>query len=162
MPHGSPGVLHERREDWRWRAAGPTNFCLPGGKEHGAQRSVPCLWKRSFCSLDGQEQDNVLSWSPATGASTASVFGSDSLDFSHAPGPTPALASASPSALVLPAPDIPGDMSKPKGRPSKYQDGPSPRSVPLLNPAWGADRYFLDNAQWNNFILSKSGYPKKR
>jgi hypothetical protein len=73
-----------------------------------------------------QEQDAVLSWSTGHQASTASVFGSDSLDFSHAPGLDTGAGLGFPGRLrVLPAPEIPGTMSKPKGKPRKYQDGPS-------------------------------------
>src|ERR1019366_4820057 len=65
-------------------------------------------------------------WSTGHQASTASVFGSDSLDFSHAPGLDTGAGLGFPGRLrVLPAPEIPGTMSKPKGRPRKYQDGPS-------------------------------------
>jgi hypothetical protein len=104
-----------------------------GGAEHSqAERNT----ERSgvFLSLEtkfllfwaGQEQDSVPSRSPATGASTASVFGSDSLDFSHAPGLDTGAGLGFPERLrVLPAPDIPGNRSKPKGRPKKYQDTPS-------------------------------------
>ena len=73
----------------------------------------------------GQKRDSVLSEQPATGFD-ASVFGSDSLNLSHAPGLDTGAGLGFPGRLrVLPAPEIPGTMSKPKGKPRKYQDGPS-------------------------------------
>src|ERR1035437_803866 len=117
----------KRRDRWRWRdGTGPANFCLPGGQEHGAQRSVPVLWKRSFCS-SGPDRNGTVSCRghrrptlqppPSLGPTRSALAAS--------PASTPALASASPSAFVLPAPDIPGNTSKPKGRPRRYQSGPS-------------------------------------
>src|ERR1035437_6337766 len=50
----------------------------------------------------------------------------DSLDFNHAPGLDTGAVLGFPERLrVLPAPDIPGRVSKPKGTPRKYQSGPS-------------------------------------
>ena len=83
MPHGSPGVLHERREDWRWRAEqAELTFETPGGKEHGAQRSDPCPGNEVFALWSRTGTRHCLVAVTGTGASTASVFGSDSLDFS--------------------------------------------------------------------------------
>ena len=31
-----------------------------------------------------------------------------------------------------------------------------------LNPGWRANTCFLDKTQWHNFIVSKSGWPKRR
>ena len=119
---GARGIL------CRWRGGtGPADFCLPGGKEHGAQRECSLPWKRSFCSSE-QDRNKTLSCRvpPATRLLAASIFGSDSLDFSHAPGLYTGAGLGFPDRLrVLPAPDVPGTMSKPKGKPRKYQDGPS-------------------------------------
>jgi hypothetical protein len=118
---GARGIL------CRWRGGtGPADFCLPGGKEHGAQRECSLPWKRSFCSSE-QDRNKTLSCRvpPATRLLAASIFGSDSLDFSHAPGLYTGAGLGFPDRLrVLPAPDVPGTMSKPKGKPRKSQDGP--------------------------------------
>jgi hypothetical protein len=121
VPHGSPGVLHERREDWRWRAE-------HSQAERNTERSgvFLALETKFLLFWAGQEQDSVPSRSPATGASTASVFGSDSLDFSHAPGLDTGAGLGFPERFRASGPpDIPGNTSRPKGTPRKYQDGPS-------------------------------------
>jgi hypothetical protein len=60
----SGGVLpkHGKRGSRRrWRGGtGRANFSSPGGKEHGAQRSVPGPWKRSFCA-SGQDRNGTVS-----------------------------------------------------------------------------------------------------
>ena len=54
-----------------------------------------------------QEQDAVLSWSTGHQASTASVFESDSLDFSHASALDTGAGLGVPERLrVLPAPEV--------------------------------------------------------
>src|ERR1017187_10302975 len=89
-----------------------------GGKEHGAQRSVPGLETKFLLFGAGQERDSVR---PRTGdrALAASAFGSDHARPLHGRGRLPG------RLRVLPAPDIPGNPSQPKVRPRRYQDGPS-------------------------------------
>ena len=53
-------LLHPNRGHGEAAAAGrveqvPANCCLPGGKEHGAQRSVPCSGNEVFALLDRTE-----------------------------------------------------------------------------------------------------------
>ena len=117
----------KRRDRCRWRdGTGPANFCLPGGQEHGAQRSVPVLWKRSFCS-SGPDRNGTVSCRghrrptlqppPSLGPTRSTLVAS--------PASTPALACFPERLRVLPAPEIPANVSKPKGTPRKYQNGPS-------------------------------------
>jgi len=110
----------KRRDRCRWRdGTGPANFCLPGGQEHGAQRSVPVLWKRSFCS-SGPDRNGTVSCRghrrptlqppPSLGPTRSTLVAS--------PASTPALASASPSAPEF------------FQRPKYLEPGPSPRESP--------------------------------
>jgi hypothetical protein len=143
VPHGSPGVLHERREDWRWRAEqAELTFETPGGKEHGAQRSVPCPGNEVFALWSRTGTRHCLVAVTGTGASTASVFGSDALDFSREPGLDTGAGLGFPERFRASGPDIPGNTSKPKGRPRKYQSGASSWSVPPEIRAWRANNMF--------------------
>ena len=98
-----------------------------GGKEHGAQRSVPrpenevfALWSRT------RTRQCPVAVTGNRGFNRPPIFGSASPDFSHAPGLDTGAGLGVPERLrVLPAPEVPGTMSKPKGTPQKYQGGPS-------------------------------------
>src|ERR1017187_1106843 len=61
-PHNSRGgaIRHSGTLRERWRSGGPTAFSLQARKGHGAQRSGPRPWKRSFCS-SGQDRDKTVS-----------------------------------------------------------------------------------------------------
>ena len=76
MPHGSPGVLHERREDWRWRAEqAELTSGTPGGKDHGAQRSGPRPGNEVFALLGRTGTRHCPVPLSGISLSTAGVFG---------------------------------------------------------------------------------------
>ena len=98
---------------------------VSGGKEHSAALRVPCLWKRSFCS-SRQDGNKTASCRGLRPPGFGHFFGFAPLDSSHAPGLVTGASLGSPERSgVLPAPEIPGSASKPKGTPRRYQSGPS-------------------------------------
>jgi hypothetical protein len=112
----------------------------------------------------GQKRDNVLSRSPATGASTASVFGSDSLDSSREPGLYTGAGLGFPERFRASGPRHTWEYVQAQGKAQEVPRlGISSVGPTLLNPAWkGYHMFPLDNPQWQNVILSKCGCPKRR
>src|ERR1035437_6560271 len=57
---GDSPTPHGRKDGAGGAETDPANFPTPGEKDHGAQRSGPRLWKRSFCA-SRQDRKKTLS-----------------------------------------------------------------------------------------------------
>ena len=80
------GALGEAEARWPG-GTGPANSCLPGGQEHGAQRSVPGPGNEVFALLGRTRTGQCPGRGPpATRLLTGFVFGSAPFDLGHAPG----------------------------------------------------------------------------
>lgn len=151
MPHGSPGVLHERREDWRWRAEqAELTSGTPGGKDHGAQRSGPRPGNEVFALLGRTGTRHCPVPLSGISLSTAGVFGfaPTAVPPFNLVGTGPAVLVAS-STAVLPAtsaveggqPERPclvasGEASGSEGLGLPPQIRPQPTHPVRQNTAW--------------------------
>ena len=106
---------------------GPATFLDPGEEDQrsAAKWSAPDAKTEAVEAWCPVDHDKTLSHFCPVQKSKNFVF-RGSLDFSHTPGLDTGACLGFPGRLrVFLAPEIPGTMSKAKGTPLKYQDGPS-------------------------------------